>query len=159
MGALPDGWLTDEEADELRWLASARVVLELGAWKGRSTVALADTAHYVISVDRHQGIDGHGESLDEYLANVRDLPNVAIAIGRFEQVVPHLHQIEMVYIDGDHDANSVERDTRLACYLRPFVIAYHDWDFHEVREGAGRVRSVFSRPPHSLVGSVASFLL
>ena len=34
---LPEGWLSPEEAHELRRLSRGRTVLELGAWKGRST--------------------------------------------------------------------------------------------------------------------------
>ena len=95
---LPAGWLTPAEADELRRLAAGRTVLELGAWKGRSTVVLAEVASYVVSVDRHRGIPGHGESLDEYLANVRDLANVAVVIAGFADIVPHLARLR----DGLH---------------------------------------------------------
>lgn len=152
---LPDGWLTDEEANELRRLASDRIVLELGAWKGRSTVAFAETARYVVSVDRHRGITGHGESLQEYLGNILSLDNVAAVIASFSDFVPLLgYYFDVVYIDGDHDTVSVERDTALAISLDPKIIAMHDWDFDEVK-AAGLT---FFGEPTSLVGSVASFV-
>lgn len=158
MSALPDGWLPDREAEQLQRLASGRVVLELGAWKGRSTVAMSRTATYVVSVDRHQGIAGRDDdSLGEYLDAVRALPNVAVVVASFQEFVPLLGRVfDLVFVDGDHDTDSVQRDTRLARdHLRPGgTIAFHDWDFASVRAGAGRERL---RNPVGLVGSLAWF--
>lgn len=162
---LPDGWLPDDEVEELQRLAKDKWVLELGAWKGRSTVALSEVANYVVSVDRHQGIPGHGLSLQEYLLAVRDLPNVAIVVADFSYFCPFLSDcFDLVFIDGDHDADSVARDTQTA--LEHVTVAgmlvFHDWDFESVREGAQRVlgfrsRSGSSRSPDRVVGSLASF--
>jgi len=153
---LPHGWLTEAEAAELVWLAQDLVVLEMGAWKGRSTVVLSSSARYVISVDRHEGITGHGQSLDEYLTNVRALKNVSLVIADFEQFVSLLHPVDMIYIDGDHDAESVKRDVGLALGNGAHVLAFHDWDFEEVREPAIKL---IGRKPDNLVGSVASYHL
>lgn len=153
---LPEGWLSQSEAKELAKLATGCVVLEMGAWKGRSTIVMARTARYVISVDRHEGITGHGESLDEYLTNVRGLENVALVIADFETFVPLLQPVDLIYIDGDHDENSVERDIGLALSNGSRVIAFHDWDFDEVRETGIRV---LGKEPDNIVGSVASYQL
>ena len=59
MPGLPPGWLTDAEAAALAELAKDRVVLEVGAWLGRSTVVMAHTAKLVISVDHHRGSREH----------------------------------------------------------------------------------------------------
>ena len=159
---LPDGWLSKQEASELQRLATGKTVLELGAWKGRSTVVLSQVARYVVSVDRHQGIPGHidnGDSLLDYLGAVRNLENVAIVISDFQTFVPFLAvSFDLVFVDGDHDADSVERDVLLGCqhaYYSNGIIVLHDWDFEEVREGAARVFR--DRQPDSLVGSLAAF--
>jgi hypothetical protein len=155
---LPDGWLPDNEVAELQRLAKGRTVLELGAWKGRSTVALSQVAHYVVSVDRHQGIPGHDDdSLPDYLSSVRILSNVAIVVAEFDRFCPLLcDYFDLVFIDGDHDADSVERDTRTALEHTTLSanLAFHDWDFESVREGVGRV---LRRSPDRVVGSLASF--
>lgn len=154
---LPFGWLTGREAAELQRLATGKTVLELGAWKGRSTVALAQAALYVVSVDIHLGISiiaDSGDSLPDYLAGVRQLGNVAIVVARFEQIVPHLTGFDMVYIDGNHDADAVERDTRLAIRTGAATLAFHDWDEPAVVEGAGRVLPV---EPSRVVDSLAVF--
>lgn len=158
---LPDGWLSEEEAKELQRLAAGKTVLELGAWKGRSTVVLAEVARYVVSVDRHQGIAevGGEDSLPDYLESVRGLGNVAIVVADFQTFLPHLAvAFDLVFVDGDHDADSVERDLLLACkhlYYSSGVIAMHDFDFESVREGANRVFGGVS--PNTVVGSVAAF--
>lgn len=164
---LPEGWLLDSEVRELQRLAKGKTVLELGAWKGRSTVALAKVARYVVSVDRHQGIAevGGEDSLPDYLSSVRILSNVAAVIADFSAFCPLLcDYFDLVFIDGDHDADSVARDTQTA--LEHVTVAgmlvFHDWDFESVREGAQRVlgfrsRSGSSRSPDRVVGSLASF--
>lgn len=158
MASLPDGWLRDDEAAELARISLGRTVLELGAWKGRSTCVLAAGARYVVSVDRHEGIAevGGKDSLAEYLANVRSLPNVAIVVACFEEFVPLLSHVvfDLVYVDGDHDAAAVARDTVLATSHAREMVAFHDWDFESVREP---VRAAFGREPDALVGSLATY--
>lgn len=157
---LPAGWLTDNEAHELRQLAKGKTVLELGAWKGRSTVVLAGVANYVVSVDRHQGIPevGGEDSLPDYLASVRGLANVAIVVADFEQIIGLLVDFDLVYVDGNHDEDSVSRDATMALShtVDGGTVAFHDFDFESVRAG---VRRVFHRPPDRVQGSLASFRL
>lgn len=152
------GWLSHADAAALRELAAGKTVLELGAWKGRSTVVLAGVADYVVSVDQHLGIEEMpGEdSLPDYLASVRELPNVAIVVARFGSFLPLLapNRFDLVFIDGAHDYESVERDITYALLLHPKVVAFHDWDIPDVQAAAV---SFFGETPDSLGGSVAAF--
>jgi len=156
---LPAGWLTEEEANELRRLARGETVLELGAWKGRSTVVMAEVAEHVVSVDIHKGIAevGGEDSLPDYLSVVRQLDNVSIVIADFERIVGLLANFDMVYVDGNHDAESAERDARMALahIVEGGTVAFHDWDFQSVRDGVGKV---LPRSPDRVEGSVASFI-
>jgi SAM-dependent methyltransferase len=156
----PPGWLPDNELRELQRLANGKTVLELGAWKGRSTVALSEVASYVVSVDRHQGIEEAGgeDSLPDYLTSVRQLDNVAVVVADFELFVPLLGcDFDLVFVDGDHDTHAVARDTQTALeHVRSTgMLAFHDWDFDSVQEG---IRSVLGdRQPIHVVGSLAAF--
>ena len=154
---LPAGWLSKADQAELRRLARGRFVLELGAWKGRSTTVMSKVASYVVSVDRHRGIADdfdHGDSLPTYIAEIRPLRNVAMVVADFVDFVPLLRErFDLVFIDGDHDYDSVLRDIALALLVNPSVIAMHDYDYSEVRRAA---REVFGEPT-TLGGSVASF--
>jgi predicted O-methyltransferase YrrM len=159
MTELPEGWLLDEEAELLTRLASNRVVLELGAWKGRSTVALARHAKLVVSVDWHRGDDGTGpgDTLTEYLASVRELTNVVPVVARFDEFLSYLgsQNFDTVFVDGAHDWQSARSDLHAAHRLcRPGgVIACHDYTTHEeVRRAWG---DVFFRNPDQIVGSIA----
>ncbi len=151
---LPGGWLHYPEADVLADLARDKIVLELGAYMGRSTVVLAKTATLVISVDLH---DMWGEdSLPDYLKNTRSLPNVVSVIGAFDQIVPYLGGVDVVYIDGEHDADSVTQDLGMALQTGATVVAFHDWGYFDVREAA---IAVLGREPDGVTDSLAHYQL
>ena len=153
MTDLPEGWLSAADVKELARLAKGKLVLELGAYKGRSTVVLSEHAKYVISVDRHRGVNYPEDTFTDYLTAVRDLPNVAIVVANFQDFVPHLRDVDMVFIDGDHDYDSVQRDIILALSVDPRLVVFHDWDFTDVRAAARQ----FFGEPGALSGSIASF--
>ena len=156
---LPDGWLSPVEIKELQRLATGKTVLELGAWKGRSTVVMAEVATYVVSVDRHKGIpEREGvESLPDYLENVRGLENVAIVIAEFNKVVPLFDSFfDLCFIDGSHDEVSVYEDAMMAMeHLSGYgTIVFHDFDMESVKKGVWRS---MCNQPDNLVDSLASF--
>lgn len=128
--------LTPEEGRALAELAENRVVLELGAFLGRSTIILAQTALKLHSVDHHRGDAHAGEvrTLDQYLGNLRRYgldAEVVTHIGRFEDVLPALcpQYFDLVFLDGFHTQQAVERDLVWArAAVKPDgVIACHDY--------------------------------
>lgn len=140
---LPPGWLGETEALLLCSLAEGRDVLEIGAFQGRSTAALARGARRVVSVDWHRGDDGSGwgwtlPAFSGHLTRLGLWDRVIPVVGRVEDVAPLLAgPFGLVWIDGAHGAADVERDTRLALRLLApgGVIAWHDWDYESVRAG------------------------
>lgn len=145
---LPQGWLTGDEAKALAKLAKGKAVLELGAFKGRSTVVMAEVAEYVVSVDRHRGIPPFhdGDTLDDYLSAVRYMENVAIIVAENWHAYSRFLRpgvFDLVYVDGDHDYVAAERDAVLASQLEPTVVAFHDMDQDQVVAAA---RTVFGEP-------------
>lgn len=125
--ALPDGWLSEDEAATLQDLARGKLVLEIGSWLGRSTIAMARVALHVVSVDWHQGspeIAGHGfhPSLAEFVANlskhgVRDKVSVCVMdAARLERLFRPA-QFDLVFVDGAHDFGSAYRDCETALKL------------------------------------------
>jgi predicted O-methyltransferase YrrM len=159
MSDLPDGWLTDYEQAELEALAADAVVLELGAWKGRSTVVMARTAKLIVSIDRHQpfthfGVDVHDDTLPIYLAGVRDLPNVVIVIGEFDVArLFDTNAFGLVFVDGVHDYDNVLADLSLANTFNYCTIAAHDWGRYDVAAAA----HTLSMKPDRVVDSLAVF--
>lgn len=156
---LPEGWLTVEEAACLAELAANRVVLEVGAWKGRSTVALASTAAMVVTVDtfsgsaEHQGA-GPVWTLPEFMENRAHYRNIVTVVGDFLEVAPWLrpYAFGLVFIDADHSYEATLRIGRVAGALAApgARMVFHDYgrDYEGVtgavdlmsREGGGPVR-------------------
>lgn len=133
--------VTYEEMSFLCARAIGKTVLELGAWHGRSTVALASVATRVHSVDWHRGDEhaGEGDTLDSFLKNIayhgfRD--KITIHLGRFEDVLPVLgdHRFGLVFLDGHHSTESVRQDIALFGHLiKPGGWAmFHDYGLKEV---------------------------
>lgn len=98
--------LTPAEHDRLQELADDKVVLEVGSLLGYSTVALAQVARSVVSVDPHTGYpaDDPRPTLAPFLANlghyrVREL--VTVMVGTHDDVFRWLKPdtFDMAFID------------------------------------------------------------
>jgi predicted O-methyltransferase YrrM len=133
------GWLTEAEGDKLAELAADKEVVELGAWKGRSTLAMARTARHVDSYDTFAGDadTGPADTLAEFQANVGDAANVEVNVHDFSDGLVTLYPpgiIDMVFVDGQHDEASAHRDALTAKrLLKPGgVVAFHDFNYVSV---------------------------
>ena len=116
------GWLFDNEFRMLSYLAKDKKVLEIGCYQGRSTVAMAETAKSIVSVDYFHG--------DDYTASVGhvDTPEVrkqimmawvqntahaeekcSLFMGDMYKILPLLdpNDFDLIFFDADH--------TREAC--------------------------------------------
>jgi predicted O-methyltransferase YrrM len=125
-----DGWLLPEEGKALYELAKDKRVLEIGSYCGKSTICLAKSAKLVVSVDPH---DGRGtprpkNTLAEFISNlerygVRDKVTALLSISKVDS------EFDIVFIDGAHDADSVEADIQHAVnHLSPNgLIVFHDY--------------------------------
>ena len=138
------GWLTPQQGEILQALADGRTVLDLGTHRGRSAVCMARTAKRITTIDHHHGDDetGHEETLNDFLANIKRHgceSKIEPIISDFDDLGNMLEErrFQLVFIDGQHDAESVERDTVIALHaLAPGgAIVWHDWDYESVREG------------------------
>jgi hypothetical protein len=136
--------LTETEGRTLAELADGKVVLELGAWLGRSTVCLAQTAERVFSVDWHQGDEHAGatHTLGPYLQNLIRyglLDTVVPIVGRFEDVLPSLRAgyFDMVFLDGFHTYDAVKADIYRILLLEPSLMVFHDYGVEASSHGGG----------------------
>jgi predicted O-methyltransferase YrrM len=135
--------VTHPECERLARLACGRLVLELGSYYGRSTIALASTASSVHSVDPHQGgPEDSPTTLDAFLANleahgVRD--RVIVHVGTSTNVVPTLREetFDLVFIDAMHQRPEVDIDLALAarCLRANGYVAFHDYGVPGVSVG------------------------
>jgi predicted O-methyltransferase YrrM len=84
------GWLTEDEGRLLADLARLKRVLEVGSYHGRSSVCMAQTASWLVSVDHHRDDDKNRlDSLDYLTANLKRygvLDRTIVVLGRSAEV-------------------------------------------------------------------------
>lgn len=142
------GWM---ERDELAWLADqaarASVVVEVGAWQGRSTRALADHCPGVVyAVDSWNGPcltdagDVHpfqADVYDHFVAHLGDLMEAGRVVAVREPSAMALPRLrlqlgavaDLIFIDGDHRYIACAADIAAALpLLRPGgILCGHDF--------------------------------
>lgn len=188
-GVPPSGWIyapdvesavSEEECGFLAGLAVGLDVLELGAYYGRSTIAMGSTARWVHTVDplwAGPANDWKAKTIaGDLIQNLRRYGvdgNVTVHVGYSMQVLPLFRpqSFDLVFVDAMHDRDSVQKDIDLALPLvRPGgTLAFHDygvegvdyegihWDF-DVRTPVDALAGRLGVPVR-VVGTVASLQL
>lgn len=149
-----EGWTAPFEAEWLRELARRAPgdVVEIGSWKGRSTIALGIGVTergegLVWAVDHHRGSAEHRARLGEVNTYPEFRTNIARA-GLLTRVVPMVMESEeaarrivlgsvgLLFVDGSHDYESVANDiARWTPSLRPEAsVVFDDMAFPGVQQ-------------------------
>lgn len=143
------GWLTKNEQDCLCKLAKSctgkGVIVEIGSWKGKSTICLAKGSQLgrrvpIYAIDPHTGAPEHHAifstteiwTFDEFKKNIKeagveDLVNSIV--DRSENVAKNWDKpIEFLWIDGAHAYESALLDFKswYPHLIDGGIIAYHD---------------------------------
>jgi predicted O-methyltransferase YrrM len=122
-----DGWLSEAQGRALYDAAAAATgrgaIVEIGSWKGRSTVWLAAGARRagrrIYAIDPHRGSreDPDANTLSEFLANIRRAgvgdavePLVMTSAEAADRI---REDVELLFIDGDHSLQGAVRDADL----------------------------------------------
>jgi predicted O-methyltransferase YrrM len=130
---LPQTALSEIESLVLERQAAGKVVLELGAEWGYSTLLMARVAKKIISVDWHQGYDfQRQDTLIQYFYNIKaERDKIVPVVGKFEDILPLFadHSFDFIFQDGGHDFESTLFNFRQCFRLcKPGgVIATHDF--------------------------------
>jgi MMP 1-O-methyltransferase len=134
------GWLTDEEGEALYELArdctGKGVIVEIGSWKGKSTICLglgsrAGAGVPIFAVDPHADYR-HGEFKENIeRAGIADL--VTPVKGFSRDVVEEFDRpIELLFVDGSHEEEDVRHDfeTWVPKVVEGGTVAFHDTTWH-----------------------------
>jgi predicted O-methyltransferase YrrM len=140
-----EGFLSLEEGEFLfRSAAACRgqgAIVEIGSWKGRSTICLASGAPpdcIVYAVDPHSGSSEHQQqmgkvnTLDEFKANIKKAgieSRVVPVVKTSEQAAGEWSgPVEFLFIDGAHEYDLVKQDFELWSphLVEGGLIAFHD---------------------------------
>jgi len=143
-----EGWLTDEEGKLLYKLAKSctgkGVIVEIGSYKGRSTIWLAEGSKAgnrvkVYAIDPHTGSTEHRRmygkvwTFPEFVRNIkmRGLDDIVVPIVKTSEDAERCWNqkpVELLWIDGAHDYEMVKLDVEL--WFSHLVwggwIAFHD---------------------------------
>jgi predicted O-methyltransferase YrrM len=112
------GWLTDEEGETLYELArgcSGRgVIVEIGSWKGKSTICLGLGSRAGAGV-RIYAVDPHADyRFGDFKANVEraEIADLVTPIASFSQAAADdfAEPIELLFVDGSHEYDLVLED-------------------------------------------------
>lgn len=147
------GWLTHSEGQLLFRLAKActgrGVIVEIGSWKGKSTIWLAKGSRSgnkvkIHAIDPHTGSPEEAKSygkvltFEEFTANVKnagvDDTVIPIIKTSSEAAQEFREPIELIFIDGDHQYDMVKLDFELwfPKVIDGGIMAFHDtiwtWD-------------------------------
>lgn len=137
-----DGWFLLKEAQMLQRFSKDKVCLILGAYKGKSTLAVAETCKYVFSVDTFKSFDnGKDEcctytTLDEYTSNIINYKNIFTMIGRSEDIIHRItkNTFDMIFIDGKNTENRTRADIQI-CWDKlklGGIMIFHDYEWKGV---------------------------
>lgn len=138
------------------------VILELGAYLGKSTRFLCENSNaLVITVDHWKGSKEHQKRpevktlYETFLVNCWEFQNrlipVRLDICEGIQQCYELNCIpDLIYLDGPHDANSVKEQLIkcLKCFPNTHIIG-DDWPWKTVREGV--LQALDEVPGYTLV--------
>jgi MMP 1-O-methyltransferase len=135
------GWLSDEEGEALYELArectGRGVIVEIGSWKGKSTICLglgsrAGSSVRIFAVDPHADYR-HGEFKDNVeRAGIADL--VTPIKGISQEVVDAFEEpIELLFVDGSHEEDDVREDFDrwVPKVVEGGIVAFHDTTWHD----------------------------
>ena len=135
-----DGWLTVDEArtlyDAARACTGRGAIVEIGSWKGKSTIVLARGSRAGSSVPVY-AVDPHADyRFEEFRANVE-----RAGVAELVRPIRSLSQpaadsfdepIELLFVDGSHDERLVREDAEkwLPKVVDGGFVAFHDTTWH-----------------------------
>ena len=113
------GYLEPDEARQLELLAVGRDCLEIGSFRGKSSVCIAATAKSLLCVDTFKA-DNNGQTqtgeittLSSFLRNINGYENITFVVSSsknyFEQVGNGV-VFDLIFVDGFHEYTIAKED-------------------------------------------------
>jgi predicted O-methyltransferase YrrM len=160
------GWMTPEE---LSWLydraSEVESVIEVGAWKGRTSYVLASACPgTVLCIDHWLGSEGERETAHrdvktqdiqaQWVKNTEGLYNIAPVKGHSVSVAQLLPNADMVFIDGGHKHEEVLSDLYAYSLKAGKLLCGHDFNFPSVHDAVFSWARLYDKFPKKGPGSL-----
>lgn len=152
------------EGEKLAELARGKYVLEIGAFKGHSTLILGNVAEHVVSVDTFTGGEAveacEGDSLPDFFKAteaLRDSGKLTTIVGDSTATLRmlELDAFGFIFHDAAHDFESVKRDLgRIMRHDWRGMLAVHDYG---TEEGTKEACDALGLVPVEVVDRLAVF--
>ena len=130
-----DGWMSKEELAFLHDVAgNMKDIVELGSYRGKSTVALASNCGgTVTAVDQWKpcyGIKGEDweEIYKDFQKNIKEYDNIRVIKNDTVKASKRHKKVDMVFIDADHRHEAVVKDINAWLPKTKKLICGHDYD-------------------------------
>ena len=134
------GYTNPMECMILQRFGAKGVCLEVGPFLGKSTIAMAEVAQLVYTVDTFKS-DDQGErqlnektTYDAFMENIAGYNNIIVVEGLSYIVIPPLDiQVDFVFLDGLLDELNTERDIQITWPKLKMggTLALHDYLFYK----------------------------
>ena len=130
-----DGWMSEQELHFLHDTAKTmQSVVEIGSYKGRSTYALCSSGcPLVTSVDPHWS-----GTFKEFITNLAEFQNLRYFSLCSQDADILITQTDMLFIDGNHEYESVKQDLELYTIKTTKLVTGHDY----IPEWPGVIKAV-----------------
>lgn len=117
---------------------NAQRYFEIGTWRGESVANVASVVPECVTLNLSReeiiNLTDNETYADAHAMFSKHLDNVTHLHGNSNtyDFTPHLHQYDLVFVDGDHHKSAVEKDTQTAFELlrdEKSVIVWHDYGY------------------------------
>lgn len=168
------GWLTEDEADALLSAVidavletDYRAVVEIGSYKGRSTVLLAKTLEAIApggrlyAIDPHDGnvpgFDNHPPTWEEWQRTIEAHGCVNVEPMRMTAIDASYRiadSLTLAFIDGLHDYDSIVRDYEAVepLMVSGSIVAFHDYGNPQFPDVQRAVDALAENAPLTWIG-------
>lgn len=155
------GYMSAAEIEALQMLVKDKRVLEVGVWKGQSTIGMAATATHITAVDHfygdsYAGLGNPGAETWKSICVNEARERVSLYTSDGIEAVSNLNlgNFEIVFYDACHSAFSTRSFLKRLKRFPSIIVAVHDYDNNPNHAGAREAIDHFAKQTNRTIDVV-----